>query len=52
MIQDDNKKAELFNDYFFKQADLNDSENSVPDITDILGQCFFKNGGHISIFPF
>jgi hypothetical protein len=36
MIQDDNKKAELFNDYFFKQADLNDSENSVPDITDIL----------------
>jgi hypothetical protein len=36
MIQDDNKKAELLNDYFFKQADLNDSENSVPDITDIL----------------
>jgi hypothetical protein len=33
MIQDDNKKAELFNDYFCKQADLNDS---VPDITDIL----------------
>jgi hypothetical protein len=26
----------LFNDFFFKQADLNDSENSVPDITDIL----------------
>jgi hypothetical protein len=25
MIQDDNKKAELFNDYFCKQADLNDS---------------------------
>jgi hypothetical protein len=36
MIQDDNKKAELFNDYFCKQADLNDSETSVPDITDIL----------------
>ena len=36
MIQDDNKKAELFNDYFCKQADLNDSESSVPDITDIL----------------
>jgi hypothetical protein len=35
MIQDDNKKAELFNDYFCKQADLNDSETSVPDITDI-----------------
>ena len=33
MIQNDNKKAELFNDYFCKQADLNDS---VPDITDIL----------------
>jgi hypothetical protein len=32
----DNKKAELFNDYFCKQADLNDSETSVPDITDIL----------------
>jgi hypothetical protein len=28
--------AELFNDYFCKQADLNDSETSVPDITDIL----------------
>jgi hypothetical protein len=26
----------LFNDYFCKQADLNDSETSVPDITDIL----------------
>jgi hypothetical protein len=26
----------LFNDYFCKQADLNDSEISVPDITDIL----------------
>ena len=36
MIQDDNKNAELFNDYFCKQADLNDSETSVPDITDIL----------------
>ena len=36
MIQDDNKKAELFNDYFCKQADLNYSETSVPDITDIL----------------
>jgi hypothetical protein len=36
MIQDNNKKAELFNDYFCKQADLNDSETSVPDITDIL----------------
>ena len=36
MIQDYNKKAELLNDYFCKQADLNDSENSVPDITDIL----------------
>ena len=36
MIQNDNKKAELFNDYFCKQADLNDSENSVPGITDIL----------------
>jgi hypothetical protein len=36
MIQDDNKKVELFNDYFCKQADLNDSETSVPDITDIL----------------
>jgi hypothetical protein len=36
MIQDDNKKSELFNDYFCKQADLNDSETSVPDITDIL----------------
>ena len=36
MIQDDNKKAELFNDYFCTQADLNDSETSVPDITDIL----------------
>jgi hypothetical protein len=36
MIQDDNKKAELFNDYFCKQAGLNDSETSVPDITDIL----------------
>ena len=36
MIQDYNKKAELFNDYFCKQANLNDSENSVPDITDIL----------------
>jgi hypothetical protein len=36
MIQDDNKKTELFNDYFCKQADLNDSETSVPDITDIL----------------
>jgi hypothetical protein len=24
------------NDYFCKQADLNDSETSVPDITDIL----------------
>ena len=36
MIQDDNKKAELFNDYFCKQADLNDSETSVTDITDIL----------------
>jgi hypothetical protein len=36
MIQDDNKKDELFNDYFCKQADLNDSEASVPDITDIF----------------
>jgi hypothetical protein len=36
MIQDDNKKAELFNDYCCTQADLNDSETSVPDITDIL----------------
>jgi hypothetical protein len=36
MIQDYNKKAELFNDYFCKQAALNDSETSVPDITDIL----------------
>jgi hypothetical protein len=36
MIQNDNKKAELFNDYSCKQADLNDSETSVPDITDIL----------------
>ena len=26
----------MFNDYFCKQADLNDSETSVPDITDIL----------------
>jgi hypothetical protein len=26
----------LFNDYFCKQADLNDSETFVPDITDIL----------------
>jgi hypothetical protein len=26
----------LFNDYFCKQADLNDSEVSVPDITDIF----------------
>jgi hypothetical protein len=97
MIQDYNKKAELFNDYFCKQADFNDSETSVPDIMingleqitvteneveDILkildtskaigpdllnprlnegnwsvvfqitGTIFFKNGGHISIFPF
>jgi uncharacterized protein YutD len=36
MVQDDNKKAELLNDYFCKQADLNDTETSVPDITDIL----------------
>ena len=36
MIQDDNKKAELFNDYFCKQADLNHPETFVPDITDIL----------------
>jgi hypothetical protein len=36
MIQDDNKKAELFNDYFCKQADLTDSETFVPDITYIL----------------
>ena len=36
MIQDDNKKAELFNDYFCKQADLTDSETVVPDITYIL----------------
>ena len=36
MIQDDNKKAELFNDYFCKQADLNDFETSVRDLTDIL----------------
>jgi hypothetical protein len=35
-IQDDNKKAELFNDYFCKPAGLNDSETSVPDITHIL----------------
>jgi hypothetical protein len=28
--------TELFNDYFCKQADLNDSETFVPDITDIL----------------
>ena len=33
MIQEDTKKAELFNDYFCKQAELN---ASVPDITDIL----------------
>ena len=36
MIQDDNKKAELFNDYFCKQADINETETYVPDITDIL----------------
>jgi hypothetical protein len=29
-------QAELFNDYFCKQADLNYSKTSVPDITDIL----------------
>jgi hypothetical protein len=26
----------LYNDYFCKQADLNDPETSVPDIIDIL----------------
>jgi hypothetical protein len=30
------KINKLFNDYFCKQADLNYSETSVPDITDIL----------------
>jgi hypothetical protein len=39
MIQDDNKKAELFNDYFCKQADFNDSETSVPDIMHHLNHC-------------
>ena len=48
MIQDDNKKAELFNDYFCKQADLDDSETSVPDITDqwsLKNYCYRKRSG-------
>jgi hypothetical protein len=35
MIQDENKKAEVSSGYFCEQADLNDSETSVPDISDI-----------------